>query len=131
MENSFDLKKFLTEGKLLKENKEELIRQLIALASSGELDNDDIKDLNQQLLSARRKMFANKITPDQRKASTAKAMATKIKEKEEKAAKAQVYKMLGLERNYPAQFALDLNMHRDEELQKRFNDEVAKILNNK
>jgi hypothetical protein len=129
--DNFDLKKYLTEGKLLKENsnKEELIQQLVSLSASGELNADEINNINFQLKSARRKMFTNQITPDQRKATATKGAATKLKNAELDAAQEQVYKMLGIEKNLPAQFALDIGSHRDPELQKRFDDEVKKILN--
>lgn len=132
MENSFNLKKFLAEGKMLNEqpsSKEALIQQLITLAQSGELDTDEINDINYQLKSARRKMFASKITPDQRKASAEKSAATKTRNAELELATNQVFKILGVEKDYPTQFALSLNIHRDKELQKRFNNELQNILN--
>ena len=130
---NFDLKKYLAEGRLLRENalpKEELIQQLIALSSTGELNADEINSLNHQLKSARRKMFASKITPDQRKASAKKASITKSNNAKLEAAQEQVYKILGIDgvENVGDRFALFANQHRNKELQNRFDTEVQKIL---
>lgn len=127
--DNFDLRKYLKEGKLTKQSlsKEELIQQLIALSYNGELDADEINDINYQLKSARRKMFASKITPDQRKASAEKGAATKASNIKLQSAKEQIYKILGVENDNPTIFALDLGMHRDKELQQRFNDELRKL----
>lgn len=130
MEN-FDLKKYLAENKLTEQSlsKEELIQQLVALSQTGGLDADEINDINYQLKSARKKMFTSKITPDQRKAASEKGAITKASNAALDAAKEQVYKMLGVENDTSSRFALSIGMHRDEELQKRFDDEVKKILN--
>ena len=111
--------------------KDELIQQLIALVSTGEIDNEGIKDINYQLISARRKMFASKVSPEARKAAAAKATATKEREKTEKAARDQAFRNLGIgndDRGSADEFALSLNLHRNKTLQKQFNDEVNKLL---
>ena len=115
----------LNENKL---SKEELFQQLISLASSGELTSSEIYDIHKQLLSVLRKLVANKRTPEQRKASAAKAKITKERKAKEEAAKEEVIKILGLEDDPASRFALFMDMHRDHELQKRYNDEMKRIL---
>lgn len=56
---------------------EDAISYLEKLASTGEIDNDAIKDLTKRLVSARRKMFASKISPEKRSAAGKKAQVTK------------------------------------------------------
>lgn len=73
---------------------QDLLNQLRDLASSGEIDNNDISNINRELLSARRKMFVSKRNPDSYKAAAEKAKSTKqgadtlkkIKQKAEKEA---------------------------------------------
>ena len=64
---------------------EDAIACLEKLASTGKMDNDAIRDLSQRLISARRKMFAAKRSPDSYKAAADKAKATRaqgIKDRE-------------------------------------------------
>jgi len=56
---------------------QDLLNQLRDLASSGEIDNNDISSINRELLSARRKMFASKRSPESYKAAAEKAKSTK------------------------------------------------------
>tara|TARA_R110000868_G_scaffold341057_1_gene601906 strand:+ start:363 stop:830 length:468 start_codon:yes stop_codon:yes gene_type:complete len=65
---------------LLKEafqSSEEAIEYLKNLASTGELDKAAIDILNIELMTARRKMIAAKVSPEKRAAAAAKAKATR------------------------------------------------------
>lgn len=65
---------------LLKEafqSPEEAIEYLKNLASTGELDKAAIDSINMELMTARRKMIAAKVSPEKRAAAAAKAKATR------------------------------------------------------
>lgn len=103
-------------------NTDKLIKQLVDIASSGELSTDQITNLNNDLLSARRKWFAAKKSPDDRKASAQKAKDTRILKKISDDAEEQLFKILNIERGGPA-FAISLGRHKDTKLQKKFDHE--------
>lgn len=108
---------------------EEMIQQLIAMAEKGEFDNDQIRDLGQQLTSARRRYFTAQRSPESKKAAYEKTKITKLLKKIHDIIKKEALKKVGIEpdTNPPAQFALFIGMHRDDELQDRFNDEYNKL----
>jgi predicted dinucleotide-utilizing enzyme len=100
---------------------DQLIKQLVDMSSNGELDADQISDLNRQLLTARRKWFASKKSSDDRQASATKAKTTIILKKASDDAHKQVRdNILGIGPGADA-FALSIGKHRDKELQKKYN----------
>lgn len=121
------LKDLLNEQKMeLKEassnpKEDQLIKQLIAMSSNGELDADQISNLNRELLTARRKWFASKKSSDDRQASAAKAKTTIVLKKASEEAHKQVRdNILGIGPGADA-FAFAIGRHRDKELQKKYN----------
>ena len=60
---------------------DQMLQQLIAMAEKGEFDNDQIRDLGQQLTSARKRYFTAQRSPESYKAAAEKAKATKAQQK--------------------------------------------------
>ena len=111
-------------------NKDKLIQQLIALVSTGEIDNEGIKDINYQLISARKKHFSSKISPEARKISSLKSKATKEKEKQLNAIHQQAFNNIGIAKGSegePDKLALSIGLHHSKILQDKFDDEVNKL----
>jgi hypothetical protein len=82
---------------LLKEayqSPQDAIEYLKSIASTGEFDKQAIDNLHRELLSSRRKMFANRKSPDQRSASSQKGQLTrqlnKIKDKAQEEAEIEL-----------------------------------------
>lgn len=101
-------------------NVEQLIKQLVDISSNGELDADQISNLNRELLSARRKWFASKKSTDDRQASASKAKTTIILKKASEDATEQILNTLKIPAGADA-FAIRIGRSRDKELQKKFN----------
>jgi len=90
--DNFDLKKFLVENKIttnskmLNEEFEDLLQQLSAMAEKGEINNDQIRSIENTLMSARRQgqSAARKNSPDYAEkvaAAKEKAAATRAANK--------------------------------------------------
>lgn len=60
---------------------DQMIQQLISMAEKGEFDNDQIRNLGQQLTSARKRYFTAQRSPESYKAAAEKAKQTKIQQK--------------------------------------------------
>jgi hypothetical protein len=58
---------------------EQMIQKLIDMASKGEFDNDQIRNLGQQLTSARKRYFTAQRSPESYKSAAEKAKQTKAK----------------------------------------------------
>ena len=101
---------------------DQLIKQLVDIASNGELDADQISDLNRELLTARRKWFSAKKSPDDRKTSAAKGKTTIILKKLSDDAVEQILNALKISRGGEA-FSIRIGRHPDKELQKKFDHE--------
>jgi hypothetical protein len=138
--DNFDPSKWLVENKSLtnselnlnededKSKFKEMATQLIDMALTGEIDSEDIKQLTQDLIAARRKMFTSKRTPDQKAASLDKRRETIKLNKLDTQANQLTAKELGLEGRSSTLFALQINSHRDEELQAKWNRVHKEIL---
>lgn len=61
----------------LSEDKDKALSDLLQMASDGSLSPDDIRDINKQLLSARRKGLASKVSPETRSSAAEKGKQTK------------------------------------------------------
>ena len=109
------------------EQAKKLMAQLEDLALNGEVGNQDIEDLRSRLRSARSKMFAAKKSPDQRKASAAKAQLKKKFDKLKFDVADEVEKQMGIDGGSIDATGLRLAMHRDRALQKKFGDKVEKL----
>lgn len=75
-------------------NTEDIIQKLIDMASKGEFNNDQIRDLGQQLISARKRYFTSQRSPESYKAAVEKGKATKVqnaKDSEEFQIKSKAY----------------------------------------
>jgi hypothetical protein len=92
--DNFDLRKYLVENKvttnsrMLNEGFEDLLQQLSAMAEKGEIDNDQIRGIQDTLMSARRQGLsaAHKNDPDyaaKKAASAEKAAATRTQNKKD------------------------------------------------
>lgn len=57
---------------------DQLVKQLVDIAATGELGPDVIADIDRQLTSARKKFFTSKRTPDSYKSAVEKSKLTKI-----------------------------------------------------
>jgi len=107
---------------------EEAIEYLKNLASTGELGKEAIDTLHIDLLSARRKMFSNKRSPEQRLSSVQKGQLTrqlnKIKEKAQDEAETELGLLIPGESQTAAQAgtAIGLSMGSGpKELQQKYN----------
>lgn len=105
---------------------EELVSQLEEMALNGEITNDDIRDVASRLQTARRKMFSNKRSPEERKAAATKGATTRKLDNVFQQVAGQVFKDYGLDGVQKAsdQFALETGMHKDAGLQKKFNADM-------
>ena len=111
-------------------SKDQIVQALKNLIDAGELTGVEVRVMMDDLKAYHRAWVNRQRSPEQRKASALKASATKAQNAKEDAAKEQAQKILGIEdTDYATQFALNIGLHRDEGLQKRFDDEVEKILN--
>jgi len=106
---------------------DELASKLIGLAYAGSIDNNDIKNLSQELLTARRKMIAAKQSPEQRRTSAAKGQLTAKWNKLRDDALDLTDKALNIS-DAADQFALSIGMHRDKELQAKYSMKYRKII---
>jgi hypothetical protein len=123
---------------------QDLLNQLRDLASSGEINNDDIRNINKELLSARRKMFTSKVSPEKRSVSAQKGKVTKELEKIKSRAEEEVNIKYGfLDKNgdiaddgdvtdwksaVPSMFALNVGAYRDKAVQKKWNKDVSDLI---
>jgi cephalosporin hydroxylase len=111
-------------------SKDQIVQALKNLIDAGELTGAEVRVMMDGLKVYHRGWVNRQRSPEQRKASALKASATKAQNAKEYAAKEQAQKILGIEdTDYATQFALNIGLHRDKGLQKRFDDEVEKILN--
>lgn len=108
---------------------EEIVSTLADMARKGEINGDDIKSLNQRLLSARRQMFTAKQAPN-RAAATEKGKTTKLWSKLLSQANDATDAALNLDKpsDFAHSFALITNKHRDEALQAKWNEKHDEIL---
>ena len=106
---------------------QDALNQLLDLASNGEIDNKDIENISTQLLSARRKMFASRKSPEQRAASAEKGKLTKELRKIRDKANSEAANQLGIKDN-TTKFALNINMYKGEKTQKKFNSIVKDLI---
>jgi hypothetical protein len=142
--DNFDLKKYLVENKVTANSKmlnedtninesngrfEEIAAQLTSMVSNGEIDNNDIDQLIQNLTSARRKMFAGKKSPEEKAASSAKGQMTIKRKKLEKQAAGLTNQEMGIT-DLADSLALKLGSHIDGALQAKWTQKYNQILSN-
>ena len=107
---------------------DELASKLIGMAAAGTINNNDIDQLVNDMKSARRKMFAARKSPEQRAASAAKAVQTKKTRKIKEEAENLAMKALGIT-DTSTQLALMWGMHRDKQLQAKYDAKLDQIFN--
>jgi hypothetical protein len=97
---------------------DQMIQKLIDMASKGEFDNDQIRNLGQQLTSARKRYFTAQRSPESYKAAAEKAKQTKIQQKADAEAG---------EKEREKQFNSPLDVPIDPSNREKFKDEAEKI----
>jgi hypothetical protein len=105
--------------------KQTAIEYLKGLASKGELLPQDITDIADQLVKARRAYFTSKRSPESFKKAAEKGTKTKKISNATEKARDIVDKELNL-KNPADRFALSISMHKNTKLQKKYNDMVTK-----
>jgi hypothetical protein len=97
---------------------DQMIQKLIDMASKGEFDNDQIRNLGQQLTSARKRYFTAQRSPESYKVAAEKAKQTKIQQKADAEAG---------EKEREKQFNSPLDVPIDPSNREKFKDEAEKI----
>jgi hypothetical protein len=97
---------------------EQMIQKLIAMAEKGEFDNDQIRNLGQQLTSARKRYFTAQRSPESYKAAAEKAKQNKIQRAADDEARAKAREK---ELNSPLDVPIDPSNR------EKFKDEAEKI----
>lgn len=120
-----EIRKVVTEAPAMDKKVEDLVNQLEQMAANGDIDNQAIQNIVDRLKSARRKMFTNKISPDQRKAAANKGATTKKLDKLYHKVADEILEKMGA--SGPAdKFALMVGMHKDKNKQNKFSNELKK-----
>jgi hypothetical protein len=107
---------------------DQLVKQLVDIAATGELGPDVIADIDRQLTSARKKFFTSKRTPDSYKSAVEKSKLTRTMGKVhddtiDAINKLPAFKNLGTMQ----QFALSINNHGNDALQKPYAEAYGKL----
>jgi hypothetical protein len=107
---------------------DQLVKQLVDIAATGELGPDVIADIDRQLTSARKKFFTSKRTPDSYKSAVEKSKLTRTMGKVhddtiDAINKLPAFKNLGTMQ----QFALSINNHGNNALQGPYAEAYGKL----
>jgi len=107
---------------------DQLVKQLVDIAATGELGPDVIADIDRQLTSARKKFFTSKRTPDSYKSAVEKSKLTRTMNKVHDDTIDAINKLPAF-KNLETweQFRLSINNHYNDALQKPYTEAYGKL----